>query len=73
MAWNLDAIEPTRSLERRRVDGVGRPNLISTQVVWGTRRRQHDILVGFAGRHVLRVRVLLDVWHRRRALGNKLE
>ena len=31
MAWNLHAIEQTQSLERRRVDGVGRLNLISTQ------------------------------------------
>ena len=36
-------------------------------------RRRGDLLVGFAGRHVLRVRVFLDVRHRRRALGYKLE
>ena len=45
---------------------------ISTQVVRNSCRRRGDLLVGLAGRHILRVRILLDVRHRRRALGYKL-
>ena len=43
------------------------------ETLWHSCRRRGDLLVGLAGRHVLRVRFLLDVRYRRRALGNKLE
>ena len=41
MAWKLHAIEQTRLRGRRRVDGVGRANFDSTQVL--ARRRGHIV------------------------------